>query len=76
MLFWVDMTPQRDDILNHIKQKEIVENPKKYNENGILCRRLDCRLPVVCRCTECEFFYCYEHLKQHPHPSEKWEIIR
>lgn len=71
-----DMTAHRKDVSNHISNAKTTRYTKKSTEKEIICHRLDCRMPVVCRCKECEFYYCYDHVQPHPHSREKLEIIR
>lgn len=65
-----------NDVLNHISKTNLVETSNQSNRKSISCHRMDCLLDVICRCTECSFYYCVEHVQTHPHPREKLEIIR
>ena len=62
-------------VLNHVSKTNLLKTSNHFNKKSISCHRMDCLLKVVCRCTECSFYYCYEHVQTHPHPRENLEIV-
>ena len=64
-----------DNLSNQITKANKPARSTHVNKKAISCHRLYCLSKVVCRCTECSFYYCYEHVQTHPHPREKLEIL-
>ena len=67
---------QSTGAFTHITQTNVMKTSNVGNKEPISCHRVDCFLKVICKCTECMFYYCYEHIQSHPHPREKLEILK
>jgi hypothetical protein len=67
---------QKAGTFTHITQTNLMKTSNIINKEPISCHRVGCFLKVICKCTECMFYYCYEHIQSHPHPREKLEILK
>jgi len=67
--------PRHTDILNQASNSNLLNTSGRSYKKSISCHRMDCLFKVVCRCTECSFYYCYEHVQVHPHSREKLELV-
>ena len=65
----------RDESSDHLSRANRLNTSTDANKKPISCHRLYCLSKVVCRCTECSFYYCYEHVQTHPHSRKKLEIV-
>ena len=40
------------------------------------CVSLPCENRVICRCTICSEYLCYEHTQTHPHAMTNFEVLK
>ncbi len=48
---------------------------KGYSGNS-LCNVAGCAAKVICRCTRCNNYYCYPHLRIDQHNIDNFEVLK